>query len=102
MSEEGRPGRPYPLGIELLGGFLIIARGRATCPRGVAAPQAGAVIKLLAPGPRRRLHREQAMDALPPEPGPAAPANLRKALTQLATLIKAEGGSSSIVVPAVV
>jgi DNA-binding SARP family transcriptional activator len=81
MSEEGRRGRPYLLAVELLGGFRVTAHGADVPAESWRRRKPAALIKLLALAPRRRLHREQVMDALWPELGPAAEAaNLRKAL----------------------
>ena len=66
--------------IRLLGGFAVTVDGRPV-PDGAWRHRRGAdLVKLLALSPGRRLHREQAMDALWPELSPAAAgANLRKA-----------------------
>ena len=67
--------------IELLGGFRVSVEGRAVADTAWRRRKPAALVKLLALAPAHRLHREQVMDALWPEPGPeAAGANLRKAL----------------------
>jgi DNA-binding SARP family transcriptional activator len=59
----------------------VAVRGREVPADSWRRRKPAALIKLLALAPRRRLHREQVMDALWPELGPAAAAaNLRKAL----------------------
>ena len=67
--------------IELLGGFRVIADGRAVPEDVWRRRKVAALFKLLALAPRHRLHREQVMDALWPDLAPAAAAaNLRKAV----------------------
>ena len=69
------------LRIELLGGFRVSVGDRAVPDRVWHRRKPAALVKLLALAPAHRLHREQIMDALWPELGPAAAgANLRKSL----------------------
>jgi DNA-binding SARP family transcriptional activator len=74
-------GRPAAVRIGVLGGFRVSVGSReieaAAWPLGKAA----SLVQLLALAPDRRLHREQAMDLLWPEPGAESVANtLRQAL----------------------
>lgn len=67
--------------IELFGGFRVSVGANAVPNRAWRRRKPAALVKLLALTPSHRLHREQIMDALWPELGPAAAgANLRKAL----------------------
>jgi DNA-binding SARP family transcriptional activator len=72
---------PRSLRIELLGGFRVAVGADAVPDEAWRRSKAAAVVKVLALAPAHRLHREQVMDALWPELGPAAAgSNLRKAL----------------------
>jgi DNA-binding SARP family transcriptional activator len=65
----------------LLGGFSVSVGSRSIGEEEWRLKKAGSLIKLLALAPRRRLHREQAMDLLWPEFDPeAATNNLHQAL----------------------
>lgn len=69
------------LRIELLGEFRVSVGGRPVADNVWHRRKPAALLKLLALAPGHRLHREQVMDALWPELGPAAAgANLRKAV----------------------
>ena len=85
------------LRIELLGGFRVSVGGRALPDVTWRRRRAAAVVKLLALAPAHRLHREQIMDALWPELGPAASgANLRKALHHARRALDAPDGACVI------
>ena len=65
----------------LLGGFRAVVDGVDVPPDGWSQRRARDLVKLLALAPRRRMHREQVIDALWPELSSAAGgANLRKAV----------------------
>jgi DNA-binding SARP family transcriptional activator len=67
--------------IGLFGGFRVEVDGRSIPEEAWRQRKPAALVKLLALAPRHRLHREQVMEVLWPELGPAAAAaNLRKAL----------------------
>src|SRR3954454_23857712 len=61
--------------INLLGGFEALVDGSPVEPAAWRLKKARELVKLLALAPGRRLHREQAMDALWRDRGPAAAAN---------------------------
>jgi DNA-binding SARP family transcriptional activator len=83
--------------IGLFGGFRVEVDGRSIPEDAWRQRKPAALVKLLALAPRHRLHREQVMDALWPELGPAqAAANLRKALHYARRLAEAETGESLI------
>jgi DNA-binding SARP family transcriptional activator len=67
--------------ILLLGGFRAVVDGVEVPPDAWSQRRARDLVKLLALAPRRRMHREQVIDALWPElPASAGGANLRKAV----------------------
>jgi len=69
------------LRIDLLGGLRVAVAGRTLDESAWRLRKAKSLLKLLALAPRRRLNREQAMDALWPDLDPGAASNqLRKAL----------------------
>jgi DNA-binding SARP family transcriptional activator len=69
------------LDIFLLGGFRAVVDGVDVPTDGWSQRRARDLVKLLALAPRRRMHREQVIDALWPELSAAAGgANLRKAV----------------------
>src|SRR5262245_17578718 len=72
---------PTQLEIFLLGGFRAVVDGVDVAADSWSQRRARDVVKLLALAPRRRMHREQVIDALWPDLAPAAGgANLRKAV----------------------
>ena len=67
--------------VRLLGGFQVEIDGRPVPAEAWRHRRAADIVKLLALDPRRRLHRDQVMEALWPElKRDAAAANLRKAI----------------------
>jgi DNA-binding SARP family transcriptional activator len=72
---------PRRLEVHLLGGLRVVVDGTDVAPDAWAQRRARDLVKLLALAAKRRLHREQIIDALWPELEPAAGgANLRKAV----------------------
>lgn len=83
--------------IELLGRFRVTVGGSAVADRVWRRRKPAALVKLLALAPAHRLHREQLMEALWPELGPAAAgANLRKALHHARRAFGARDGANLI------
>jgi DNA-binding SARP family transcriptional activator len=76
--------------VQLFGEFRVASRGRELPQGAWRQRKPAALVKLLAPAPRHRLHREQVMDALWPDLAADAPAaNLRKALHYVLRLCEA-------------
>jgi DNA-binding SARP family transcriptional activator len=89
---------PRSLRIELLGGFRVAAGARPVPDEAWRRSKAAGLVKLLALAPAHRLHREQVMDALWPELGPAAAAaNLRKAVHYARRAVDESADPSAIV-----
>jgi DNA-binding SARP family transcriptional activator len=83
--------------IGLFGGFRVEVDGKSIPEEAWRHRKPAALVKLLALAPRHRLHREQVMDALWPELGPAAAAaNLRKALHHARRLAESNTGGALI------
>jgi DNA-binding SARP family transcriptional activator len=83
------------LRIQLLSGFRVTVGSRVVPDEAWRRRRPAQLVKLLALGPRHRLHREQAMDALWPDLDPAAAsANLRKALHHARHALDSEQGAS--------
>src|SRR5688500_17267765 len=80
-SEAPTGEKPEAVRVWLLGGFRVSVGSRTINEDAWRLRKAAALVKLLALAPGRRLHREQAMEALWPDLGlRAASNNLRQTL----------------------
>jgi len=82
--------------IGLLGRFRVAVGGVEVPGEAWRCSKAAALVKLLALAPAHRMHREQVMDVLWPTLGPAAAANLRKAVHYARRALDVEGSSAIV------